>query len=484
MDNQSGVIKKTSLLIEEKKYIQAKEILLDFLQNSKNIKIDIKIFYNLYLVSSGLNELKNAKKYLEKCLKINDKNHIILNNLGNIFFREGNILKAENFYNKSFQLKNDYLIVIINLAILNQNIGKLDEAKKFYLRAIELAPNQISLYYNISKIDKNFIDENKIKFLLNILKNEKLDMGEKAYVYFILADYEKKNKQFIKEIEFLKKGNDFLFNSKKKINSTTLDYWINILPKKYNKFVFSKDEKKSELKDLKPIFIIGLPRSGSTVIEVLLSTGSEKINSFGEVNIFNGIIANIFSNDKDFKINLNIVRNKILNLLDEKNYKIKKGFIDKSLENFFYMDVIIKIFPKAKFINTFRNIEDNIFAIYNVLLNKLSWTHSLDSIIKYIDNYLKIITYFQKKYPKKILRINLEELTNNPKKVSQELYNFCDLKWSDEILNFNQRKDLLISTASNIQIREKIEKYNYEKYRSYKSLLKKYLKTHQWLNYK
>ena len=123
MNNQSEVIKKTSILIDEKKYFQAKEVLLNFIQNAKNIKIDIKVFYNLYLVSNGLDELKNAKKFLEKCLKINNKNHIILNNLGNIFFKEGNILKAENFYNKSLKLKNDYLIVIINLAILNQNIG-------------------------------------------------------------------------------------------------------------------------------------------------------------------------------------------------------------------------------------------------------------------------------------------------------------------------------------------------------------------------
>ena len=61
MDNQSEVIKKTSILIGEKKYFQAKEILLNFIQNAKNIKIDIKVFYNLYLVSNSLDDkLTNA----------------------------------------------------------------------------------------------------------------------------------------------------------------------------------------------------------------------------------------------------------------------------------------------------------------------------------------------------------------------------------------------------------------------------------------
>ena len=88
MYNQLEIIKKASILIENKKYIQAKKILLDFLENSKNIKLDIKFFYTIYLVFDKLKDLQNAKKFLEKCLKINDTNHIIINNLANIYLKE------------------------------------------------------------------------------------------------------------------------------------------------------------------------------------------------------------------------------------------------------------------------------------------------------------------------------------------------------------------------------------------------------------
>ena len=81
MQNQLDIIKKTSILIEEKKFFMAEKILKNFIEYSKNVKLDIKIFYNLYLVSDGQKNFKNAKKYLEKCLKINDKNYIVLNNL-------------------------------------------------------------------------------------------------------------------------------------------------------------------------------------------------------------------------------------------------------------------------------------------------------------------------------------------------------------------------------------------------------------------
>ena len=151
MNSQLEIVKKVSVLIEEKKFHKAKFILLEFLKKNRNIKLDIKFYYTLYLVSYGLKEIQNSKKYLEKCLKIDNKNHLILNNLGNIFFREGNIKKAEDLYLKSFEIKSDYLIVIINLAILYQNLGKFNESKKFYLKAIELSPNQISLYSNLSR---------------------------------------------------------------------------------------------------------------------------------------------------------------------------------------------------------------------------------------------------------------------------------------------------------------------------------------------
>ena len=159
-----------------------------------------------------------------------------------------------------------------------------------------------------------------------------------------------------------------------------------------------------------------------------------------------------------------------------------KVFIDKSLENFFYIDLINKIFPNAKFINSTRNIEDNIFAIFKQSLSKISWTHSLENILDYVNNYFKTINYFSKKYPEKILSINLEELTNNSEIISKKIYSFCDLEWSEKILDFHSRKDLLISTASNIQIRENIKRYDYQKYKPYYDLLNNYKKKYIWLN--
>tara|TARA_B110000503_G_C7127051_1_gene405110 strand:- start:92 stop:1561 length:1470 start_codon:yes stop_codon:yes gene_type:complete len=487
MHNQEYILKKTSTLIDKKYYKEAKSVLLELIKEAKNVKVDVRVYYLLYLVFDGLKEAKSAKKYLEKCLKINKTNHIVLNNLANIYMKEGNTIKAEKFYLESLEIKDDYLVATINLAIFYQDTGRLDEAKKFYLKAIDLSPKKISIYFNLSRIDRNFISEKKIKYLEDLMKNEKIESIDMAYGFFLLAEYERKNFFFVKEIDYLKKGHQKIFNEKLNKNNQTLNYWQNTIPVKYNKFSFINDNKENELTKFNPIFIIGLPRSGSTMVEAILSSGDTNVENLGETSIFNSAVVsthNELKEKENTKINLDLINNKVLKLMKDRNFLSTKSkiFTEKSLENFFYIDVILKLFPKAKFINTYRNIEDNVFAIFQQALTKLSWTHSIENILKYVDNYLNIMDYFLKKYPNKIFSLDLEELTNNPEETSKKIYSFSNLKWNERVLDFHKRKDLIISTASNIQIRRNIQKYDHEKYRPYKEFLKKFSHKYTWIN--
>ena len=487
MNNQQQIIEKVSILIDRKKNEDAKFLLLKFISENKNIKINLKFYYQLYQVSNALREFKRAKKYIEKCLKINENNHIFLNNLANIFLLEGNIVKAEKFYLKSLEKKKDYLIANINIAIFYQQVGRFEKAKKFYLKAIDLSPNKISIYYNLSKLDKTFINKKIVEFLDNLLKNEKTNLIDKAYCLLLLAEHERKKNSFDKEIELKKKAHQNFFYADLNINNQSLSYWLNIASSEYNKFNFINEKKNNELTNLNPIFIVGLPRTGSTIVEALMSSGDSIVENLGETNILNGAIVSNLTSIKDKKISnidLSKINQTIFNYIKDKNIlnTKKKFFTDKSLENFFYIEVILKIFPNAKFVHTFRKLEDNIFAIFHQALINLSWSHSIENILKYIDNYLKIINFFKKKYPNKIFSIDLEELTNKPEEVSKKLYKFCELKWSENVLKFHNRKDLVVLTASNIQIRKDINKYDHEKYRPYKEFLKIFSNKHDWLS--
>ena len=238
-----------------------------------------------------------------------------------------------------------------------------------------------------------------------------------------------------------------------------------------------------------------MPRSGSTVIESILTSSKEKIISFGECHFFNTsvlkqISSEIYSTNFDnSKFNFNIDLEKFnldifekysqLNLL---NNKKNVRFIDKSLENFFNIEIIYKNFPKAKFLHTSRNPLDSIISIYQSMLPDLSWTHSIENILSYMDTYYKVIHYFKIKYPNIILDINLENFTENNEKKTKEILRFCGLTWDLEILNFYKRKDLFSKTLSFRQIRSSVKKYDLLKYKPYYKLLEKYKNRYEWLN--
>ena len=160
----------------------------------------------------------------------------------------------------------------------------------------------------------------------------------------------------------------------------------------------------------------------------------------------------------------------------------KKTFIDKSLENFFNIELILKYFPEAIFIHTYRNLSDSVMAIYQSLLFELSWTHKIKDIVIYIDNYIKIVNIFKKKYKSSILDVSLEKLTHEKDKVSKEIFDFCNLRWNKEILNFYNRKDLFIKTLSGNQVRQEIFKYEDKKYEPYYYLINKFKKDYPWIN--
>ena len=113
-------------------------------------------------------------------------------------------------------------------------------------------------------------------------------------------------------------------------------------------------------------------------------------------------------------------------------------------------------------------------------LTELAWTHDLDNIFKYFNNYFNIIENYNNSNPNKIYNLEIEKLTNNPEEESKNLMKYCELPWDKKCLEFYKRKDLISKTASNLQIRKAIFKHSLDKYLPYKNLLSKYGDKYSW----
>ena len=449
-------------------------------------------------------DIETGKKFLRDCnfldakkifinLLNNDKNPMLVNYfLGITYFELQDYEKSKLHYENSLKYNPNSKEVLINLAYLEQTYGKFESAEVIYRKLIKLYPEYIETYYRMYLLNPNNLNENYQNLFFEIIKKKNISLHERSLANYLLSKIEKKKGEYKTEINYLKKSHIDIFNSKKNYNLQSNFYFNEIISQKFKEIIFLNIKKKqSNFQKQFPIFIIGLPRSGSTLIETILSN-NDKVKGIGESSFINMAILNqishkIFINNfdkKNFQFSIDcsklesFVTKKFNNLFDfDENVK----FIDKTLENFFNIEIILNLFPNAKFLHCFRNFNDAIIAIFQSLLPTLSWTHNLDDLMQYIDDYIKTINYFKKKYPDKIMDIKLENLTKDKERISKEIFNFCDLEWNEKSLNFSQNINLQIKTTSNVQLRDKVKDYDYDKYKQYKFILSNYKKKYKWL---
>ena len=414
--------------------------------------------------------------------------------LGFVYFELNQIQNSINYYKLALKIQPKSIDIILSLANANYVLGNFLTSKSLYSKAIKLNKFNPRGYYGLYLIKPQYLTSKHAPDLIEI-KNRNINHNDNYLAEYLLSKIAKQENDYESELVHLQKYQEECFKSKNDQNVQGLFYYNNIISKHHDKIKFKKKlSRNSELKNISPIFIIGLPRSGSTLVESIIGSAKRDIFSLGETSIFNTSIVDQIKNhvfQKNFETEKYVLNIDVSEL--EKNIMIKyqnylpknkkqNFFIDKSLENFFNIESILKVFPNAKFINTKRNYKDSVIAIYQAMLPDLPWTHSISDILKYMDNYIKLISFYEKKYSNQILTINLEELTNNQKFYTKKLLKFCNLSWTPEILEFYKKKNFVVKTLSNIQLRDKITPYNQTKYKPYEKILENFRNKYDWLN--
>ena len=183
---------------------------------------------------------------------------------------------------------------------------------------------------------------------------------------------------------------------------------------KYNNDIIKKNH------SIKPIFIIGVPRCGSTLIEKIIASGKKYIPIGEETGIIHKTVKKLLNNtqqlNSDLKFYTEIIDKKKELILEKSNFI----FTDKSLENFFYLNIINKIFPKAKVINCMRDTPSSIMSTLKNNQVFLAWAHKLENILRYYDLYHKLVENFEKNNPNFIYKLQYEKFISDPENESKK----------------------------------------------------------------
>ena len=435
---------------------------------------------NLGIVFKKLGEDQKAINYYKKAIQLEPAHQEAYYNFGLALEELGEEQQAISCYEKAIEINPDYADAHNNLGNCYKESGDFEKAISFYEKATKSKPENLAYFYPLSDLKKEILGANLKNIIKKIINDNNCTKKNMAFGNFLLARYESEEKNYENEIDFLIKAHNNYFEFKKNKFSEQLKHWFEMAPNVDKLINLSKSNKNN--KQIKPIFIVGVPRCGSTLLEKIIASGTKYIPIGEETSILDKLVKqkiNMKSFEKEnFELKV-IKKYEQKSLIQEKNDYI---FTDKSLENFFYIGLIIAIFPQAKVINCKRNALSSIMSILKNNLPAIPWTHNLEHIFKYFDIYYRTIAHYEKTFPNFIYSLDYEKLVNNPENESKKLMKYCNLPWDKKCLEFYKRKDLISKTASNVQIRQAIYKDSIKKYLPYKKFLDKYGEKYTWYN--
>ncbi len=420
---------------------------------------------NLGMFYSNIYEYKKAEAKYKKGLEIDNNNLSLLNNLANLKKDLDQADEAVIIYEKILSIKSDALLVMYNLAGLYNSLGKFEKSKKLYFQMLKIKSDFTEADRLISQMEKY---DSKHKHFLNLkekLSNMKLEENSLVHLYFALGKAYGDQKNYVESFDNYKKANDI----SKKISNYNFEKSKKRFDAIKEKFE-SLDDCRLNIQNRKFIFIIGMPRSGTSLTEQILSSHKNVIGG-GELPYIQKIYNDYFKTKKNLNNNDLLKCNKeYLNFVSNINDS-NKVFTDKAPLNFFYVGFILKFLPNSKFINIVRNPIDNCWSIYkNYFPTKIDFGNDLNDLSKYYKSYQDLMLFWKRFFSNEIYDLKYENLVKNTDHEIKKLLKFCSLDWDENCLKHHENKRV-IKTISFNQARRPIYSTSLKSYNGYENYL-------------
>ena len=399
------------------------------------------------------------------------------NNLGNALIDSGNLDGAIKSYEKAIASNSKYAEPYNNLGNAFKQLGQLDEAIKNYEMALMINPKFVESHLELSRIKKYKQNEPQIVNMQSMLAEESLSLINRIGINFALAHVNEGLENQDDQFKFLNEANSL---RKKELNYS--------FDKDQKLFSNIRDSFKSPYKlgkkslfiptAIKPIFVVGMPRSGTSLVEQIIDSHHDAYGA-GELNTINKFIFPLLSKHSNVsEKDLLSLRQNYLDYLSILNIP-ERIIIDKMPLNFRYIGFILSAFPEAKIVHLKRDAMATCWSIYKYYFNGNEYSYNLKDLANYYLLYQDLMDFWYQLFPNNIYDISYEELTINQEEETRKVLKFCELDWDEDCLNFHNN-GRAVKTTSTFQVRQKIYQGSSEAWKKHKAYLKPLLKV---LNY-
>jgi len=433
-------------------------------------------YNNLGLLYKKLGKNQEAGKNFDKALAIKPDYAEAANFRGVIFQKGGDLENAMKYYQKSLEINPNLVDAYNNIGLAEKELNKTNNAIKAFENALSINPNFASAYYNLSRFKHYTLSNEQIAKMQLLLSTDGISQSDLIYINFALASA---SENFENQDDFFKYLNEGNRLRKKELNYSfdTSQKLFSIIYEIFTESPNLIQKPQQTIKSVKrPIFILGMPRSGTSLVEQIISSHA-LVYGAGELSTLTELLYPILKNklingsDKNisYEKNLTLIREKYLDSLA--NIETSANVItDKTPANFQNIGFIFSIFPDAKIIHLKRDPRAICWSIYKSNWSEIGYgfSYNITDLVKFYSLYSNLMDFWHKKFPGQIYDICYEDLTTNQEQETKKLLKYCELDWDENCLSFHKNKRA-VKTASSLQVRDKMYQGSSEAWKKYEA---------------
>jgi len=440
--------------------------------NEVNSKHLASIYLEMGINYLAIEEFDDALNYIMKSNDLNPNNPHTLSNLGLVYAKTDRLDEAESLFVDTYNLDKTTDIFAYNYCHILLLKGKENEARQIIEKFISEHPKSYRMIRLIEKVKFNKSD-NMFNWVKNIHNDSETPLKVKIESGFGMFSILDKEKEYEEAFKYLFEANN-LYNEMQGYSYERIlkfhDYCKSI---RYADNTHITNQKKHPT----PIFIVGMPRSGTTLTEQILDSHS-LVHGAGELRVIEEIakkyeISNYSQNE--FLVNketLKKFQEDYFEAIKPLNIDNKPYFVDKMPGNYLFVSLIKAALPWSKIIHCKRNPMDTCLSIYTKkFVADFHAFYSLDGLARSYISYNDLMHHWYNKFGENIIfDVTYEKLLDNPEEKVRGLLSYLGLEYEDNCLEF-YKNERFVKTASSVQVRKKLYNTSVERWKNYEQQL-------------
>jgi tetratricopeptide (TPR) repeat protein len=442
----------------------------------------VLVHCNLASVLKELGRHDEAIAHYDMALRIDPDSADAHNGRGWVRHEQGYLDEAFYHYRKAIALRSDFALAHCNLGTVLEEYGDLEGAERSFREAVRLDPDHAEAHSLLATLLGGKLDDAALEVMRRVVTAPGLNEYKRSALYFGMAHVLDDRGEYPGAAAYLGEANALSaadWNRKgSPYNPAEHDETITRIIETCTPAYFERVRDFGVDSDL-PVFIVGLPRSGTTLTEQILASHSQVFGA-GELALVRDTFESL---PQTLNVSLRpvecltrldratahrLARQHLDQLADLDRRALR--IVDKMPENYIYLGFLATLYPRATFIHCQRDLRDIVVSCWMTHFRHIRWANDPEHIVSRIHAYQRLMDHWRKVLPVRWLDVPYEETVADLETVARRLVAWCGLEWEPACLAYHQGRRT-VRSASVVQVRRPIYKSAVARWKHYEEVL-------------